>query len=54
MALQNPVDLAEQATTLDAICGGRFILGVGLGYREEEYQAFGVAKGQRLSRFQEH
>ena len=47
------MDIAEQVNTLDAICGGCFILGVDLGYREEESQAFGVANGERLSRFQE-
>src|SRR5215217_294358 len=41
-ALLNPVELAEQAATLDVICGGRFVLGVGLGYRAEENLAFGV------------
>jgi len=41
-ALLNPVELAEQAATLDIICGGRFVLGVGLGYRDEENMAFGL------------
>ena len=41
-ALLNPVELAEQAATLDVICDGRFVLGVGLGYRAEENLAFGV------------
>lgn len=41
-ALLNPIELAEQAATLDVICGGRFVLGVGLGYRAEENLAFGI------------
>jgi alkanesulfonate monooxygenase SsuD/methylene tetrahydromethanopterin reductase-like flavin-dependent oxidoreductase (luciferase family) len=40
--LLNPVDLAEQAATLQVICGGRFVLGVGRGYRQEEFDAFAV------------
>ena len=43
--LHNPVELAESVATMDAICGGRFIFGVGLGYRDEEYTAFGVERG---------
>lgn len=39
-ALLNPVELAEQVATLDIICGGRFVFGVGLGYRAEENAAF--------------
>ena len=51
--LHNPVEMAESIATMDAICGGRFILGVGLGYREEEYAAFGVEPGQRVGRMRE-
>jgi alkanesulfonate monooxygenase SsuD/methylene tetrahydromethanopterin reductase-like flavin-dependent oxidoreductase (luciferase family) len=51
--LHNPVEMAESVATMDAICGGRFILGVGLGYREEEYTAFGVEPGQRVGRMRE-
>lgn len=39
-ALLNPIELAEQVATLDIICGGRFVFGVGLGYRDEENAAF--------------
>jgi alkanesulfonate monooxygenase SsuD/methylene tetrahydromethanopterin reductase-like flavin-dependent oxidoreductase (luciferase family) len=42
LTLLNPVELAENAVALDAITGGRFVLGVGLGYRPEEFDAFGV------------
>ena len=51
--LHNPVELAESVATMDAICNGRFIFGVGLGYREEEYTAFGVERGQRVARLRE-
>src|ERR671915_1881263 len=51
--LHNPVELAENVATMDAICQGRFIFGVGLGYRDEEYTAFGVERGQRVGRLRE-
>src|SRR5262252_5001972 len=50
LPLLNPVALAEEAATLDVITGGRFIFGVGLGYREVEDRAFGVGKGERVHR----
>ena len=51
--LHNPVELAESVATMDAICNGRFIFGVGLGYRDEEYTAFGLERGERVSRLRE-
>src|SRR5512144_1392297 len=42
LTLLNPVECAENAATLDAITGGQFVLGVGLGYRAVENAAFGV------------
>ena len=51
--LHNPVELAESIATLDAITNGKFVFGVGLGYREEEYTAFGVQPGERVGRFNE-
>ncbi len=53
LPLLNPVDVAEQVATLDVICEGRFIFGVGLGYREQEYEAFGVQGKERVPRFLE-
>jgi alkanesulfonate monooxygenase SsuD/methylene tetrahydromethanopterin reductase-like flavin-dependent oxidoreductase (luciferase family) len=53
LPLLNPVDVAEQVATLDVICEGRFIFGVGLGYRDEEYEAFGVRRAERVARFVE-
>jgi alkanesulfonate monooxygenase SsuD/methylene tetrahydromethanopterin reductase-like flavin-dependent oxidoreductase (luciferase family) len=43
-ALHNPVELADTIATLDVVTGGRAIFGVGLGYRQEEFDAFGVEK----------
>ena len=53
LALQHPVDVAESLATLDVICGGRLVFGVGLGYRDVEFDAFGIPRGRRLSRFLE-
>jgi alkanesulfonate monooxygenase SsuD/methylene tetrahydromethanopterin reductase-like flavin-dependent oxidoreductase (luciferase family) len=53
LPLLNPVDVAEQVATMDVICEGRFICGLGLGYRNEEYEAFGVRRQERVARFQE-
>ena len=33
LPLHNPVEIADSVATLDAICGGRFIFGIGLGFR---------------------
>jgi alkanesulfonate monooxygenase SsuD/methylene tetrahydromethanopterin reductase-like flavin-dependent oxidoreductase (luciferase family) len=51
--LHNPVYVAETVATLDVICRGNFVFGVGLGYREVEFDAFAVPKGRRLKRFEE-
>ncbi|MDX6628613.1 MAG: hypothetical protein QOH00_859 [Gaiellales bacterium] len=52
LTLLNPVEVAENAVTLDAITGGRFVLGLGLGYRQEENDAFGLP-ARRLSIFEQ-
>ena len=51
IALYNPVDAAEAVATLDVMTGGRFVFGVGLGYREVEYEAFALDRGMRVDRF---
>ena len=53
LPLHNPVELAESVATMDAICGGRFIFGIGLGYRDAEYTAFGVERSERVERMRE-
>jgi alkanesulfonate monooxygenase SsuD/methylene tetrahydromethanopterin reductase-like flavin-dependent oxidoreductase (luciferase family) len=45
--------LAKQAATVDAISGGRLILGLGAGWNEREYRAFGFPYDHRVSRFEE-
>ena len=52
-ALHNPVYMAETIASLDVICKGNFICGIGLGYRDIEFDAFGVHRGQRVKRFEE-
>jgi alkanesulfonate monooxygenase SsuD/methylene tetrahydromethanopterin reductase-like flavin-dependent oxidoreductase (luciferase family) len=54
MALAHPVDLAEQLATLDILSGGRLTVGAGLGYRDVEFDAFGVPRDRRLRRFREN
>ena len=53
LPIHNPVYVAEEVATLDVITGGRFIFGVGLGYRPEEFDAFDVEMKRRVSRFLE-
>jgi len=48
-----PTMLAKQAATVDAISGGRLILGLGSGWNEREYRAFGFPFDHRVSRFAE-
>jgi len=50
MPLYNPVQVAEESAALDHLSGGRYVLGVGLGYRENEQHAFGATMGERVAR----
>ena len=50
----NPVAIAEEAASLDVITDGRFIFGIGLGYREEEDNAFGLGPGERVPKLRAH
>src|SRR6516165_6199822 len=43
--LHNPVEVAEAIASVDAIWRGNFVFGVGLGYRDVEFDAFGVPRG---------
>ena len=49
----NPALLAKMADTIDEISDGRFVLGVGAGWHEREFRAFGYPFDQRVSRFEE-
>lgn len=50
LPLHHPVEVAEQAAVLDLLSGGQFHLGVALGWRDAEFDAFGVDKGERVGR----
>ena len=50
---RNPALLAKMAHTVDEISGGRLILGVGAGWHEPEFRAFGYSFGRRIDRFTE-
>jgi len=54
LTLLSPLHVAEEFATLDVISGGKIILGVGLGYREVEFKAFGVPRGERARRFEDN
>ena len=53
LPLYSPVEVAENVASLDVISGGRVVLGVGLGYRDMEYEAFNVERRHRVPRFLE-
>ncbi len=53
IGLHNPVELAECVASMDVIWRGNFVFGVGLGYRDAEFDAFNIPKGTRLRRFEE-
>jgi alkanesulfonate monooxygenase SsuD/methylene tetrahydromethanopterin reductase-like flavin-dependent oxidoreductase (luciferase family) len=50
LPLYHPLHVAQRAAMLDNISGGRLTLGVGLGYVEEEFEAFGVPMDERAGR----
>ena len=54
LALHKPLDIAEQLASIDVISGGKLIFGVGLGYREVEFKAFGTRQKDRVKRFEEN
>ena len=53
LPLYHPVEAAEQISTLDVISGGKFVLAPALGWRDFQFDGFGIPKSQRLSRFRE-
>jgi probable F420-dependent oxidoreductase len=52
-SFHNPAMLAKKAATIDEISGGRLVLGLGAGWNEPEYTAFGFPFDHRVDRFEE-
>lgn len=48
-----PAVLAKMAATIDEISGGRFVLGLGAGWNQPEFDAFGIPFDRRAARFEE-
>src|SRR5438128_8585999 len=53
LPFHNPVRVAEDATCVDIISNGRFDLGIGQGYRAEEFAAFKQRRPERSARLAE-
>ena len=53
LPLLNPVIVAEETATLDWLTDGKAIIGLGLGYRQEEFDSIGVPFKERVPRFVE-
>ncbi len=53
VSFHNPAMLAKKAAAVDEISGGRLILGLGAGWNEPEYRAFGFPFDHRVERFEE-
>jgi alkanesulfonate monooxygenase SsuD/methylene tetrahydromethanopterin reductase-like flavin-dependent oxidoreductase (luciferase family) len=51
-SLHDPIRLAEDAIALDLLSGGRFILGLSLCYRDEEFAGFGVDPSTDIQRLE--
>ena len=52
-AFRNAALLAKMAATLDEVSGGRLFLGIGCGWHDPEYEAFGYPTDHKVSRFEE-
>lgn len=51
--LYDPIRLAEDLAVLDHVSAGRVMCVIGMGYRDEEYQLFGVDPGTRAQQMEE-
>ncbi|MEA2620894.1 MAG: hypothetical protein QOC97_1667 [Chloroflexota bacterium] len=52
-AFRNPALQAKMAATLDHVSGGRLILGIGAGWHDPEFEAFGYPTDHKVGRFEE-
>jgi alkanesulfonate monooxygenase SsuD/methylene tetrahydromethanopterin reductase-like flavin-dependent oxidoreductase (luciferase family) len=53
LPLHDPLRIAEMAGTVDRLSGGRLRLAFGIGYREEEYDGFGISRRRRPARMED-
>ena len=53
LALLNPVQVAEDVASLDILSEGRVVFGIGIGYRDVEFEAFGMTSRDRVPRMLE-
>ena len=53
VAFHPPAVIAKMAATVAEISGGRFVLGLGAGWNEDEFRAFGLPFDHRVGRFEE-
>jgi len=53
LPLRHPVEVAEEFATLDHLTGGRAVAGFGMGYRENEFESFGISMDDRVGRYDE-
>lgn len=53
LPMHDPLRVAEAAIVVDRLSGGRLVLGVGLGYRDIEFDAFGVERRHRARRLED-
>jgi len=54
LPLHNPLQVAEEFAALDVLSRGRLIFGVGLGYRDVEFKAFGTSAAEGAARLDEN
>jgi probable F420-dependent oxidoreductase len=52
-AFHHPVRLAEDVAMLDVMSNGRFVLGIAIGYKPDEFALYGVELEKRGARFEE-
>src|SRR6266516_3816166 len=53
VSFRSPALLAKMAVTADGVSGGRLVLGLGAGWYDPEYLAFGLPADHRVARFEE-
>lgn len=53
LPMHQPLMVAEYTATLDNLCGGRFLFGIGQGYRDVEFNSLSVPKRERRERLAE-